>query len=142
VKPAQQRKKQRPTVVVAPKPSEHEIQVAFFEWWEVFAPTVRVDPRLCFAIPNGGHRFKAVAGKLKAEGVKAGVSDVFLMVPKGEFHGMILEFKAHDGRVSEPQEEFLLATRREGYNALVAWSLDDAMRFVRTYLTWKPVPSR
>ena len=29
-----------------------------------------------FAVPNGGHRAKSVAGKMKAEGAKAGVPDL------------------------------------------------------------------
>jgi hypothetical protein len=38
--------------------------------------------RWVHAIPNGGHRHKAVAGKLKATGAKAGVLDVFCPVPR------------------------------------------------------------
>ena len=54
--------------------SEHDEQVLIFKWarlsegrWPELA--------LLFAIPNGGHRHKAVAAKLKAEGVRAGVPD-------------------------------------------------------------------
>lgn len=44
--------------------------------------------RWLHAIPNGGYRDKATAGKLKAEGVKRGVSDMFLPLPmKGPIVG-------------------------------------------------------
>jgi hypothetical protein len=49
--------------------SEHDHQAAFFTWasYQRF-PGIE----LLHAIPNGGARHKAVAGKLKAEGVKTG----------------------------------------------------------------------
>ena len=40
-----------------------------------------------FAIPNGGARHIGTAIKLKSEGVTAGVSDLFLMIPSGQKHG-------------------------------------------------------
>jgi hypothetical protein len=46
-----------------------------------------------FAVPNGGLRNKVQAAKLKAEGVKPGVPDVFLPYPCGQYAGLWLEFK-------------------------------------------------
>lgn len=56
-------------------PSEHEEQVDFVEWFEREFPSVGI-----LAIPNGGHRHKATAYKLKKEGVKKGVPD--LLIPE------------------------------------------------------------
>ena len=53
-------------------PTEHEEQRAFVEWFRK-SGDVRI-----FAIPNGGARGAAQAGKLKAEGVSAGVPDLFI----------------------------------------------------------------
>lgn len=60
-------KKPKPIV-----PTEHQEQVALFQWLEIAA---KRDDRLsmAFAIPNGGARHPVVAAKLKAEGVKSGV---------------------------------------------------------------------
>lgn len=62
-----------------PIPTEHESQVAFFK-------RVALDPRTrdlpIFAIPNGGHRHIAVAKKMSAEGVQAGVPDICVAVPR------------------------------------------------------------
>lgn len=118
----------------APVPTEHQIQSAFFEWWESWARTRGISPQLCFAIPNGGKRSRAVAGKLKAEGVKRGVCDVFLTVPMSGFHGLYLEFKRPGEKPSEHQEAFLYEVRRRGYNALVVWSVGEAIRTVQEYL--------
>ena len=55
--------------------SEHAHQVALFDWANLHLGRM---PELAamYAIPNGGARSKATAGKLKAEGVKAGVPDI------------------------------------------------------------------
>ena len=45
-------------------------------------------------VPNGGKRDKATAIALKRQGVKAGVPDVVLPVPRGEYHGLYIELKA------------------------------------------------
>ena len=45
--------------------------------------------RLLFAVPNGGDRHVAVAAKMKAEGVKAGVPDYLLPVRSGGYIGLI-----------------------------------------------------
>ena len=72
--------------------SEHEEQVALFEWAE-WNKRQYPELELMFAIPNGGQRHVVVAKKLKDEGVKAGVPDIFLPVArqfsqiKGELDG-------------------------------------------------------
>ena len=58
-----------------PIPSEHVEQVRLFAWAKYACSTL---PKLSllYAIPNGGARHKAVAAKLRAEGVKPGVPDI------------------------------------------------------------------
>jgi hypothetical protein len=46
-----------------------------------------------FAIPNGGQRHKAVAAKLKAEGVSPGYPDIALDWPSRDYHGFVLSSK-------------------------------------------------
>jgi len=53
--------------------TEHEEQRDFVQWFRRTHPDVRI-----FAIPNGGARNIVTAGKLKAEGVCAGVPDLFI----------------------------------------------------------------
>ena len=87
------------------------------------------------AIPNGGQRHIAVARKLKAEGVKSGVSDLFLAlpVPNGPA-GLWVEMKAPDGVVSQNQEDFIYLMRWVGYRAIVCWSVDEAVDEITKYL--------
>ena len=118
-----------------PDPSEHEIQVAYFEWWAWNAKRLGVPQCLCFAVPNGGLRKKGVAGKLKAEGVRAGTSDVFLLVPRGPFHGLVMEFKSRKGRPTPEQLAFMTEARRRDYNGVFVYSTDEAIRVTSVYLT-------
>jgi hypothetical protein len=72
--------------------TEHEHQAALFEW-AALMESEYPDLKYLFAIPNGGLRHKAVAAKLKKEGVKPGVPDTFLPVPMGRYHGLFIELK-------------------------------------------------
>lgn len=113
--------------------TEHQEQVAFFRWLDVHAGRYRELSR-AFAIPNGGARHKAVAGKLKAEGVKAGVPDVFLPVPAGFYHGLFIEMKTATGRATKEQRDRLLNLARDGYAVVIARGWIEAARIVVDYL--------
>tara|TARA_R110000868_G_scaffold21307_1_gene88515 strand:- start:2768 stop:3313 length:546 start_codon:yes stop_codon:yes gene_type:complete len=115
-------------------PTEHEEQVALFAWArdnESRMPGLA----LMFAIPNGGDRHAAVAAKLKAEGVKAGVPDVFLPVAAGGKHGLWIELKRRKGgRVSEVQAAWMTALSEQGYAVGLSYGADEAIATVLDYL--------
>lgn len=104
-------------------------QQAYFQW-------ARLHPvaKAAFAIPNGGARSKITAAILKAEGVKPGVSDVFLPVPIEHRHGLWIEFKHDDGRPTKEQREFLEERNAMGYCCAVAWDAELAIKHTVRYL--------
>ena len=110
--------------------SEHDTQAAFFTWasYQRF-PGIE----LLHATPNGGARLKAVAGKLKAEGVKAGVPDVCWPVARGGFIGLAIEFKHGDGNPTREQRERITAMQQEGWCVAVCWSWQAAARLLTGY---------
>lgn len=116
-------------------PSEHEIQSAYFEWARLDAIA-----RRAFAVPNGGHRSKAVAGKLKAEGVRAGVLDVCLPKPVGESHGLWIEFKAGSNKPTPEQFLEIDALVGDGFTVAVAWDAGLAVEFTKQYLKGEAPP--
>lgn len=127
-KPAKQKRTKKPVT------SEHVHQCAVIKWaqgqhWLGLMPGIN----LLFAIPNGGQRKPGVAGKLRAEGVKAGVSDLFLPVARRGFHGLFLEMKSEKGKPTELQMEFQLAVEDQGYCASVAFSASDAITIIEWY---------
>lgn len=71
---------------------------------------------------------------LKRMGVTRGVSDLFLSVPNCEFHGLWLELKCENGKLSAEQEEFLELKRKRGYDAQVAHSKEKAITILENYM--------
>ena len=114
--------------------SEHDDQAALFEWAALNEGRLP-ELALLFAIPNGGKRDKITAARLKAEGVKPGVLDIFLPVARLGKHGLWIELKAKGGRVSAEQHRWIDALRREDYCVEVCWSWTDAVAEIETYLT-------
>lgn len=96
-----------------------------------------------FAIPNGGSRGSSkadamiVGGRLKATGVKAGVSDIFLPWPLHNCNGLFIEMKRADGvpsDVSKVQKEFGAAVQNNGYGFVVCYGWQQARDVLLQYL--------
>jgi len=118
------------------KPSsdrEHQEQVALFKWARMREKRVP-ELALLFAIPNGGKRNKATAGKLKAEGVKAGVPDICMPVARGRFHGLYIELKAPGGKPSDSQGKWIKDLTAQGYYACVCVGWESAKMVIEAYL--------
>lgn len=128
------------------KDSEHSQQMAFFC---ALVPLYQRFPALrlgCFAIPNGGERNIAVATKLKAEGVKEGVLDVFVSIPTFQYHGLYIEFKRpktekqRAGKLSDSQLEFAALMISQNYAFFLAYDYRHAIDAVLSYLSNSFVP--
>lgn len=122
--------------------SEHAHQVALFMWAnhpDTVAKYPVLDPkkRRLFAIPNGGERHPAVAAKLKAEGVRKGVVDLFLRWAVGEWHGLFIEMKKPGEKPTKEQLEFMEDARVDGYGAICCDSWESARDTIIMYLEWK-----
>jgi len=121
-------------------PTEHQEQCAVIQWCalhEMRWPELW----LIHAIPNGGDRHIAVAAKLKAEGVKPGVPDLFLPVPKGRYHGLYLEMKRKDGgRTTETQKRWHQGLFVQGYCFRVCKGADAAIKVIEAYLNEQKHP--
>lgn len=93
--------------------------------------------KLIYHVPNGGHRHKLVAIKLKGQGVKAGVPDLVLPMARGGHFGLYIEFKAmppFDAAVSASQDAYIQALIDQGYLAVVCRGHIDALECLRAYL--------
>lgn len=87
------------------------------------------------AIPNGGLRSKATAGKMKAEGVKSGVFDVFWPLVRFGFPGLYIEMK-QPGKInntSTEQRRFAAHCEEQGYAMYVCDNWRDAADTVQLY---------
>lgn len=113
--------------------SESQEQQRLFLWWS-FASAQWPDA-VMFAVPNGGWRTVRTATRLKAEGVLAGVPDVFLAAPRGSSHGLFVEMKRKTGgSVSKAQKLVMARLRAAGYACFVCRGFDEARKTVEGYL--------
>lgn len=117
-----------------PVPTESVEQIGLFRWADWQTGTHPELKRL-FHVPNGGYRNKATAGRLKAEGVKSGVPDVCLPVPRGGFHGLYIEMKRRKGnRTSGDQDDWLTFLQSQGYFTAVCKGWEAAASVILDYL--------
>lgn len=108
-------------------------QAKLFDW----ACRSGIKPlRWLFAIPNGGKRNIREAARLKRQGVKAGVSDVYLPVAMPPYHGLFIEMKRPIGsiKITEKQKEFIAAMETQGYRAVICRGADEAILAIKYYL--------
>ena len=111
--------------------SESKEQAALMQWLSMQYPHAY---SLTFAIPNGGSRHKLEAVKMKREGVKAGVPDLFMAVPAGIFSGLFIEYKTIKGSLQSNQKEWLQKLNDSGYLAVCCKGTDEAMTLISSYL--------
>ena len=115
-------------------PSEGEEQATLFSWAKM-QEYAHPELKLLIHIPNGGKRSKSEAARFKAEGVKAGVSDLFLPVPKGDYHGLWIELKRlAGGTLSTAQKEWLEEMRAQGYAAECCKGWKQAAEMIEKYI--------
>lgn len=108
-------------------------QISLIQWSELQSAKYP-ELKLLFHIPNGGKRNAQEAARFKRMGVKAGVPDLFLPVPRGGFHGLWIELKAANGKTSTAQESMLKELRLQGYAAKVCFGWEKAAVAIKTYL--------
>lgn len=120
--------------------SESSEQRALIQWAR-FATAQHPELRLLHASANGGARHKATAGRLKAEGVRPGVPDMCLPVPRGNFGACYIELKRpriagkSRGRLSPEQLWWLGELQAVGNFAAVAYGWTEAREMLEAYLS-------
>lgn len=117
-----------------PVPTEEQEQITLFEWAELQSGKYP-ELKLLYHVPNGGSRNKAEAARLRAAGVKAGVPDLCLPVPRGGYHGLYIELKRQrGGRKGDLQEEWLTALEVQGYFCALCCGWELAAKTIMQYL--------
>lgn len=116
-----------------PRHKESDLQIACVRWFRAQYPSLAP---LLFAVPNGGLRSASTARILKAEGVTAGVADLILLAPRGEFASLCIEMKAgKGGQQSTLQKSWQRVAEAAGNRYVIARSLDDFIALIRDYLS-------
>ena len=119
---------------IPPKTSEHAEQSAVCDWWALAHKRYGLPEFALYAVPNGNLRTFSVGAKLKAEGVRRGILDLHLDVPRGSFHALHIEMKIWPNKPSPEQEAVMRYLVDAGYRVLVCWSAEQAVEAIKQYL--------
>ena len=104
--------------------SEHALQTAVCQYMDV-----ALRPGLYYlAIPNKGLRDISTARKLKAEGVRAGVADLQILMEQGR--SAWIELKIKGGSLSPVQKDFRDVCHKLGHHWAMAKTVDDVAVFL------------
>ena len=117
---------------------QHEAaeQMYLMQWAHCFSGNYP-ELDLLFHIPNGGSRNKFEAANLKRQGVKAGVPDLFLPVPRGGYHGLFIEMKYGKNKPTGEQKEWMRRLEEQAYKAAVCYGWQEAADLIMDYLKLK-----
>ncbi|MEW6212845.1 MAG: VRR-NUC domain-containing protein [Acidobacteriota bacterium] len=114
--------------------TEHDHQCALFRWAAEMSERFPI-LEFMFAIPNAGAGAqRGQAGKLRAEGVKSGVPDIFIPCAKGGFYGLFIEMKVGRNKPSAQQKKWIAYLRGFGYRVEVCYGVEEAKRVILDYL--------
>lgn len=116
--------------------TEHDEQVALMQWAKV-QEGLHPELALLFAIPNAGKRSAGQARWALAEGLKAGVPDLFLPVARDGWHGLFVELKVGRNKPRENQTWWLDNLHAQGYQSIVCYSWHEAADAITRYLEAK-----
>lgn len=86
-----------------------------------------------FAVPNeaAGRITPQKAARLKAMGLRSGISDLIIIGQDGRAYFM--EVKTETGRLSESQKRFQAFCQSKGWIYGIVRSVDDAISFCKKY---------
>ena len=114
--------------------TEHEEQATVVQY-------CRLRNIACFAIPNGtflagnSQRRAGQMRKLKAEGLKEGVPDLFIPKPSNIYSGLFIEMKRVKGsKTTAEQIAWNKYLNDEGYYAKICKGSGEAIKIIREYI--------
>ena len=127
-----------------PVQSESSIQIACVGWFKM--QYRNIEP-LLFAVPNGGKRqMKTIIKKgvardvpieairMGKEGLTSGVSDLILLIARGEYSSLCIEMKSKIGTQSPEQKSWQKQAEKHGNKYAVCHSLEQFMTEINNYL--------
>lgn len=126
---------------------EHNHQVALFNWADLHKKKYP-ELGLMFSVPNEGKRgrkkdpktgkwYSVEGKKLRDAGMKKGVPDIVLPVPRGTYAGLFVELKAGDNKPTPDQREWHEKLRNVGHMVVVCYEWQAAAEIIEKYLQGK-----
>ncbi len=115
--------------------SELQEQIRVIAWWDKNSLAFGLPQFALFSIPNGSSLTSIIyAANLKRSGLRSGIEDLFLAVPRDGWHGLFIEMKAHDGKLSPEQVTISAHHKSLLYGSFAAFSHEQAIEAIKSYL--------
>lgn len=111
---------------------ESRLQAGCVKWFRYQYPHMA---KLLIAVPNGGYRNSKEAARMQGEGVTAGVADLLLLVPRGEFGCLGIEMKHGYGRQTVKQKQWQECFETGGNKYAICRNTEDFVNEIRRYLS-------
>lgn len=111
--------------------TESKIQIICVNWFHYQYASIS---SLFFSVPNGGKRNLTEAKILKAEGTKAGVSDLLLLYPNESFTFLAIEMKTITGKQNPNQKKWQNEIEKLGAKYAICRSVEDFQKETNNYL--------
>ena len=121
------------------KELQHQINV--FKWSQ--QPSIRSkwpELALLFHIKNETAEGAQQVAVDRASGVKKGVPDLCLPVPRGDYYGLYIEMKTQRGKTSDAQDWWGDKLTEQGYFWEVCHGWESAIRVLEWYLNLNAKP--
>ena len=84
---------------------------------------------------NEGKRNPATGKRMVSEGLKKGVPDLCLPVPRGSYGALYIDMKIKPNKPTQAQEECIRDFRSAGNLVCVCYSAEEAIKIIERYLT-------
>lgn len=132
----------RPANKPAKPKSEHQEQAVVVSWCSMAFPGV-----LVFAVPNAAKRSQWEASRLKAEGLRPGIPDLYVDEARGGWFGLRIEMKraserrAINGGLSDDQLKVREILLKKGYRCVTCYDSAEAIEAISWYLSLPPTTS-
>lgn len=115
------------------KPDETAEQEAVFQW-AAFNSGKYPELEFMYHVANEGKRTARYGAELKRMGLKNGVPDICLPVPRGNYHGLYIEMKVGRNTPTDAQAKYLNFLTAQGYCAVWCIGADNAINIIKAYL--------
>jgi len=113
--------------------TESEIQQDCLQWFAAQYPVLWQEGML-FHIPNEGVRLGKMGARMKREGIRKGVADLCLCIPRCGYGALYIEMKKPGGYQSPEQKEWQRNCEKYGNLYVVCKSLEEFKEIVTKYL--------
>jgi hypothetical protein len=111
--------------------SEDRLQQDCAMW---FKNTYKHFAKAFYMINNAGTKTKVRAAQDKAMGITRGVPDTHLVVPRGAYHSLFVEFKVGKNVLSPEQKATKAFFESLGHKVVVCYSLQEFQEAIVSYL--------